>query len=85
MGWDITDLNLHTFDGIVTFFENSIHKLRTGGYYCVEDVRTDQLDLWEKIISEWRLKYLNFQFEILRLDTLLNKNDNNMIIIQKIK
>jgi len=81
----IIDDGAHTIESIRIFFENSIHKLRTGGYFCVEDVRTDHLDQWEKIIAEWKLKYLNFQFKILIVNNLLNKNDNNMIIIHKIK
>jgi hypothetical protein len=81
----IIDDGAHTIESIRIFFENSIHKLQTGGYFCVEDVRTDHLDQWEKIIAEWKLKYLNFQFKILIVNNLLNKNDNNMIIIHKIK
>jgi hypothetical protein len=81
----IIDDGMHSFNSIIIFFENSIHKLRTRGYFCVENIRTDQLEQWEKIIQEWRLKYLNFQFQILRLDNILNKNDNNMLIIYKIK
>jgi hypothetical protein len=81
----IIDDGLHSFKSIIIFFENSIHKLRTRGYFCIENVRTDQLDQWEKIIQGSRQIYLNFQFQIFRLDNILNKNDNNMIIIHKIK
>jgi len=81
-GFDIMiDDGCHTFDGIVIFFENSIHKLNPGGYYCIEDIVTDQLGEWERKVSQWKQIYPNFIFEIYRINNILNKSDNNMIII----
>jgi hypothetical protein len=81
-GFDIMiDDGCHTFDGIVIFFENSIHKLNPGGYYCIEDIATDQILEWEKKVSEWQQKYPNFIFQIYTINNILNKSDNNMIII----
>lgn len=34
----IIEDGLHTFEANVCFFENSIHKLNTNGYYIIEDV-----------------------------------------------
>jgi hypothetical protein len=81
-GFDIMiDDGCHTFDGIVIFFENSIHKLNRGGYYCIEDIATDQILQWEDKVALWRQKYPNFIFQIFRINNLINKTDNNMIII----
>lgn len=81
-GFDIMiDDGLHTFDGIVTFFENSIHKLNPGGYYCIEDIATDHILEWERKVSQWTQMYPNFIFQIFKINNIINKIDNNMIII----
>ena len=81
-GFDvIIDDGCHTFDGIVKFFENSIHKLNRGGYYCIEDIATDQILQWEDKVALWRQIYPNYMFQIFRINNLINKTDNNMIII----
>ena len=81
-GFDIIiDDGCHTFDGIVTFFENSIHKLNPGGYYCIEDIATDLIVEWERKVSQWKQIYPNFIFEIFRINNILNKSDNNMIVV----
>ena len=81
-GFDIIiDDGCHTFDGIVIFFENSIHKLNPGGYYCIEDIDTNHLLMWERKVSQWTQIYPNFIFEIFRINNILNKSDNNMIVV----
>jgi hypothetical protein len=81
-GFDIMiDDGCHTFDGIVTFFENSIHKLNPGGYYCIEDIWTDHILEWEKKVSQWKQIYPNFLFQIFKINSIRNNHDNNMIII----
>ena len=79
----IIDDGAHTIESTMIFFENSIHKLQQGGYYIIEDVRNDYMDFWEKMVPIWRLKYLNFQFEIVKILNLLNTMDNNLIVIYK--
>jgi hypothetical protein len=81
----IIDDGAHTIESIITFFENSIHKLQTGGYYIIEDVRNDHMAFWEQMVPKWRLKYLNFQFVIVKIINLVNTYDNNLIIIHKIQ
>ena len=83
-GFDIMiDDGLHTFDGIVTFFENSIHKLNPGGYYCVEDIATNHILEWEQKTSLWRVIYPDLQIRMFKINNILNSNDNNMIIIHR--
>jgi hypothetical protein len=81
----IIDDGAHTQESIIIFFANSIHKLRTGGYYIVEDIRTDHMDFWEEMIQLMRSKYLNFQFKIIKISNIINTWDNNLIVIQKTK
>jgi cephalosporin hydroxylase len=80
----IIDDGAHTIESIIVFFENSIHKLQTGGYYIVEDIRNDHMDFWEQMIPQMRSKYLNFQFKMIKIPNILNTMDNNLIVIQKI-
>ena len=79
----IIDDGAHTIESTMIFFENSIHKLQKGGYYIIEDVRNDYMDFWEKMVLTWRLKYLDFQFEIVKILNLVNTMDNNLIVIYK--
>ena len=79
------DDGLHTFDGTVTFFENSIHKLNPGGYYCIEDIDINYIPKWEKKTSLWRDIYPDFQFYIFKINNNLNSSDNNMIIVHRSK
>jgi len=81
-GFDIMiDDGCHTFDGIIIFFENSIHKLNPGGYYCIEDIDTNYLPEWERKVFQWQQIYPNFIFQISKINNILNTSDNNMIII----
>jgi cephalosporin hydroxylase len=81
----IIDDGAHTIESIMVFFENSIHKLQKGGYYIVEDIRNDDIDFWEQMIPQMRSKYLNFQFEMIKIPNIINTMDNNLIVIQKKK
>ena len=56
----IIEDGLHTFDGHVCFFENSIHKLKTNGYYIIEDVINPETIFVDKIKTENREQRFNF-------------------------
>jgi len=85
-GFDlIIDDGLHSLESGIIFFENSIHKLNIGGYYCIEDIRTDDLAFWELQIVQWKAKYPNLKISSFGIINKLNKNDNNMIIIRKVE
>jgi hypothetical protein len=77
----------HTFPAQVCFFENSIHKLKCGGYYVIEDVHNVLLDEENYFINKlniWKSKYPNLQFWVCRLPSKLGALANNLIIIKKI-
>lgn len=93
--WSSPDLNdikfdiiiedgLHTFDYNVTFFENSIQKLKTGGVFIIEDISNDYIYNWEKQIEEWRVQYPDVHFVFLNIDNPYNSYDNRLLLAQKI-
>jgi hypothetical protein len=80
----IIEDGLHTMDANVCFFEHSIHKLRRGGCYIIEDITRDTLEKWDAKLAEWRTEYPDMNFELLRMDKSNNDWDNNLIVITKL-
>lgn len=81
----IIEDGLHEPNANVCFFENSIHKLKNGGYYIIEDVATDKKDIYENIIKEWEVKYPKNKYNFLTIPSHANIWDNNLIVIKNKK
>lgn len=79
----IIEDGLHTYDANITFFENSFQKVKSGGFYIIEDVQRDTLSSWSTKLVEWKTKYPIYQIEILKLKHNKNDHDNNLIVIRK--
>jgi hypothetical protein len=79
----IVEDGLHEFNANVCFFENSIHKLASGGYYIIEDVVHDELPLFKEKMAEWSKKYVDLTFDLVQLHSTRNKWDNNLIVVKK--
>lgn len=77
----IIEDGLHEFHANVTFFENSIHKLKLGGYYIIEDVIINDLQRYYQKIREWMLKYPYFKFNIVTSLPPSNNNSDNCVIV----
>lgn len=77
----IIEDGLHEFHANVTFFENSIHKLKKGGYYIIEDVIIRDLYMYMPKIVEWLQKYSHVAFEIVTSDPPSNNNSDNCVIV----
>jgi hypothetical protein len=77
----IIEDGLHTFNANVCFFENSIHKLKSNGYYIIEDILLDEIPLFINKINEWKELYKNLTFTLLKIPSQCNPYDNNLIII----
>jgi len=74
----------HTFPAQVTFFENSIHKLKKNGFYIIEDVHIQLLEEnYPLQIAKWRKENPDLLFWICQLPSKLGAKANNLIIIQK--
>lgn len=79
----IIEDGLHTFNANVTFFENSIHKLKPNGYFIIEDILNSEEYLWEPKIKEWESQYKDCLFKLLKIPSSRNYNDNNLIVVFK--
>ena len=77
----IIDDGLHTFTANVCFFENSIHKLKQGGFFIIEDIKKSEWNLFEEQVEVWKSKYPSFQFWLLKVPSLRNEQDNNMLLV----
>lgn len=78
----IIDDGLHEFSANVCFFENSIHKLSKNGYYIIEDIKHNEIQLFNVKVAEWKIKYHNLNFLLLTLPSYINTIDNNILIVQ---
>ena len=77
------DDGLHEFSANVCFFENSIHKLKSDGYYIIEDILNTEKDLFFNVIKRWEIKYPNCLFKMLSIPSYVNPHDNNLIVVYK--
>lgn len=79
----IVEDGLHEFYANVCFFENSIHKVKSGGYYIIEDIRNLDIYSFEEQIKEWQKKYPTYIFKLLELESNVNFIDNNLLVVIK--
>jgi hypothetical protein len=78
----IIEDGLHTFSANVCFFENSIHKLKKGGFYIIEDIHTSDFSSFNSKIVEWEIKYPSLKFTLVKIPSSRNTIDNNLLIIK---
>jgi SAM-dependent methyltransferase len=82
--WEPFDIiiedGLHEFEANVCFFENSIHKLKRGGYYIIEDLTINTLQQWQEKIKEWEVVYPEIKFKLVMLANKNNNWDNNLLV-----
>jgi hypothetical protein len=78
----IIDDGLHEFKANVCFFENSIFKLKRGGYYIIEDIIKNTIDLWKEKIEEWKIIYPELRFDLITLPSLVNNWDNTLLVVR---
>jgi len=79
----IIEDGLHTFNANVCFFENSIHKLKSNGYFIIEDIINYEEHLFINKIKEWELQYKNCLFTLLKIPSLRNDCDNTLLVVFK--
>ena len=77
----ILEDGLHTYEANIHFLEHSIHKVKDGGWYIIEDVQVSEIHRYEKYFENCKLKFSEHQ--ILELHNEGNKYDNVLIIIKK--
>jgi hypothetical protein len=79
----IIEDGLHTFHANVCFFENSIHKLKSNGYYIIEDILNYEEPLFLDKIKEWETQYKDCMFNLLKIPSNRNQFDNTVLVIYK--
>ena len=80
----IIDDGLHDFNANVCFFENSIHKIKSNGYFIIEDIKNCEKHLFNNKINKWELKYKeDLSFKLLAIPSIKNKSDNNLLVCFK--
>jgi hypothetical protein len=84
----IVDDGLHQYEAGKCFFENSVHKLKVGGFYIIEDVSELDVHKYKKCIHLWSEKFLGCKFIITKIKSLDNNislpSNNTLIVIEKI-
>ena len=78
----IIEDGLHTFDANVCFFENSIHKLKKGGVYIIEDVKIHNIQMYLQKINIWKQMYPHLLFNTVIIPHKKNSHDNVLIAIK---
>jgi len=75
---------LHTFEANVSFLESSVHKVRKGGYYIIEDLKQDDLPRWrEHLRSRYSVTYSEFSFCLVSLPWRRNDADNILLVARR--
>jgi len=81
----IIEDGLHTFNANVCFFENSIHKLKSNGYFIIEDIKNDDVELFLNKIKLWESQYTNCLFSLLQIQHYSNiYMDNTLLVVFKL-
>lgn len=79
----IIDDGDHTFESNFSFLVNSIHKLKTGGIFVIEDILNHDVERFLPILENIKQDLSLHHIELIRLPFEPNKIDNNIIIIIK--
>jgi hypothetical protein len=74
------DDGLHEYSANINFLENSIHKLKDGGIYIIEDILDHELHKFENYVRE---NVLNLNMHIFEIPGKSHMIDNRIVIIQK--
>jgi hypothetical protein len=77
----IIDDGCHEFDFNVRFFENSFHKLKSGGVFIIEDICYITPE-WQNKIKEWQARYPITDVRYFSIKNP-NYNDDVLLVIQR--
>jgi hypothetical protein len=79
----IIEDGLHEFEYNLTFLINSIHKLKSGGIFIIEDLNEISRLKFNKILNSLKTNLLLKYIKILQIPLDINKTNNALLIIQK--
>lgn len=78
----IIDDGIHDFFSNILFFLNSIHKLKKGGYYIIEDVRNKYEYNANKYFGKFISNNPDYTYKFVKEKSEIKKYDNNLIVIK---
>lgn len=79
----IIDDGKHEFISNINFFKESIHKLKPGGIFIVEDLTVSTCDSFDRIISNLQNEYSLDYIKLMKLPNPNNHTDNNILLVIK--
>jgi len=77
----ILDDGLHTFDANWNFLLHSIHKLKKGGIYIIEDLLKDTVDKFNSKLNMIKSMFNPSFIEVINIPHETNLTDNNVFIL----
>jgi len=80
----IIDDGLHEYDANITFLESSLHKLKKGGIYIIEDMLPRTVSRFESDMERLREDHADFEFDMIDIPYEMNTTDNSILIARKI-
>ncbi len=80
----IVEDGLHEFDANVCFFENSLHKLNVNGIFVIENITLNYIDKMNNKILQWEKSHPNFLFTLVKIPSMKNDHDNNLLVIHRL-
>jgi hypothetical protein len=78
----IIEDGLHEFEANLSFFENSVHKLKKGGLFIIEDLNMRSLNKFKLILPKLSDKYYYLNFDIIEIPNSQNQYDNNILVVK---
>ena len=80
----IVEDGLHTFEGNISFLENSIESLRPGGIYVIEDIECSMVTTWKsQLETVYSRCYPQYAFALVLLPNGSNSFDNNILVCRR--
>ena len=80
----IVEDGLHTFEGNISFLENSIESLRPGGIYVIEDIEHSMVTTWKsQLETVYSQCYPQYTFALVLLPNGSSSFDNNMLVCRR--
>jgi len=80
----IIDDGLHKFEANNNFLQNSIHKLKEGGVFIIEDVYEEIINKFKPLLTDEFFKKNNLKAgRVFQLPHSTNSFDNNLIVLVK--
>lgn len=83
----IIDDGLHTFEGNISFLDESLERLRPDGVYVIEDILQETITEWHNQLETiYSKRFPNHEFALVMLPNARSSGyDNNLLIIRRRK